>query len=217
MLAGASDEAEAFADALRNIGFNVATLPGQALADLPWPAPASTLAFDVSTLRMTIGNQTVALPYDTDLVGVYCRPPADRFLKPTVNLGRAVASGHGPTISEAIQRTSILDLYFLEGGALQRVTVLPGVLDLDGDRVLKELGKRAKALRLDTRLAGVRPRAPFLSHGSFDGSERRRYSFGTLLLRDVLESIAFELRSVPQYEFGSRLSYALRPLAAPGG
>jgi hypothetical protein len=34
------------------------------------------------------------------------------------------------------------------------------------------------------------------------------------MLREVLESIAPELRAVPQYEFGSRLAYALSPVEA---
>jgi hypothetical protein len=126
-----------------------------------------------------------------------------------------VASGHGPTIAEAIQRTSIVDLYFREGETLRRITIVPHLLDVDGDRVLNEIGRRFKRLRLDTRLAGVRPRAPFVVGAGFDVSDRRRYSFGTLMLREVLESISPELGIVPQYELGSRLAYALEPLSLP--
>jgi hypothetical protein len=37
------------------------------------------------------------------------------------------------------------------------------------------------------------------------------------MLRQVLESISPELRAIPQYEFGSRLAYALSPLGASSG
>ena len=38
---------------------------------------------------------------------------------------------------------------------------------------------------------------------------RKLFSFGTLLLRQVLESISPELRDIPQYELGSRLAYLM--------
>jgi hypothetical protein len=43
----------------------------------------------------------------------------------------------------------------------------------------------------------------------FDPDMRKRYAFGTLLLRNLLESISSELRDVTQYELGSRLAYVL--------
>jgi hypothetical protein len=209
-----AESAAELAAALRGTGFNVAILNGAALADLPWPDPVSTLAFDLSSLQATTRSDGVSIPYDAEVVGVHCRPPVDRSVSSAVNLERAVASEHGPTIAEAIQRRSILDLYFREGGSLRRATIVPDLLKSDGERVKKELIRRLERLRLDDRLAGVRPRAPFVSSEGFEGSERRRYSFGTLMLREVLESISPELRAVPQYEFGSRLAYALNPLGA---
>jgi len=220
MLAAGPDEAGAFAEALRATGFDVSILNGEALTGIPWPYPVSSLALDVSCLRGAIREEGVTIPYDAPVVGVYCRPPKSRPMRstparsarPAVELDRAVASGHGPTIAQAIQEMTILDLYFREEGVLRRATVLPSVLDVDGERLLKDLGTRFENLRLDSRLAGVRPRAPFTVERGFAGSERRRYSFGTLSLRYVLEAIAPELGTVPQYELGSRLSYALGPL-----
>ena len=137
-------------------------------------------------------------------------------MKPTVDLVQAIASGHGPTIAEAIQWMSNLDLYFRDEGSLRRISIVPDLLELDGEHVAKELGRRFKCLRVDARLAGVRPRARFvMGEGGFDRNPRKRYSFGTPLLRHVLESISLELRGVPQYELGSRLAYALSPLGAP--
>ncbi len=220
MLASGREEAGEFAGALGATGFRVSILDGTALTGVPWPYPVSSLALDVSCLRGAMGEGAVTIPYDAPVVGVYCRPPKSRPMRsaparsaqPAVELDRAVASGHGPTIAQAIQHMTILDLYFREEGLLRRATILPTVLDVDGERLLKDLGARFERLRLDTRLAGVRPRAPFTVERGFSGSERRRYSFGTLSLRYVLEAIAPELGTIPQYELGSRLSYALGPL-----
>lgn len=130
-----------------------------------------------------------------------------------VQIERAVASEHGPTIADAIHRRTILDLYFRDGPTLRRATIVPEMLDLDGERVLRDLRRRFERLRVDDRLAGVRPRLPYQwRHDGSEVQERRRYSYGTLMLYRVLASIAPELRAVPQYELGSRLAYALSPL-----
>jgi hypothetical protein len=207
-----------FAAALRATGFDVSILDGAILAAMPWPDPVSTLAFDASHLQATIRDEGVAIPYDAEVVAVHCAPPDDRPTVPTtsrtstLDLERAVASGHGPTIAEAVQRRSILDLYFRDAGSLRRATIVPDLLKSEMGPVKKEVVRRFRSLRLDDRLAGVRPRAPFGVGAGFDGRDRRRYSFGTQMLREVLESIAPELRAIPQYEFGSRLAYALGPI-----
>jgi hypothetical protein len=214
MFASDAESAASFASSLRGAGFDVVVLGGGTLCDPPWPDPVSTLAFDVSFLSATTRGEVIRVPYDAEVVGVHCQPPDYRTMRPSEDLERAIASEHGPTIAEAMQLTSILDLYFREEGSLRRVTLVPDRLKLEPAQLLKEIGRRFKHLELDARLVGVRPRAPFGTGKGFDGSERRRYSFGTLMLREVLESIAPELRAVPQYEFGSRLAYALSPLGA---
>lgn len=214
MFASDAQSSAQFASFLRGTGFDVAVLAGDTLCDPAWPDPVSTLVFDTSSLQATTLGEGFRVPYDAEVVGVHCQPPDYRSMRPGEELERAIASAHGPTIAEAIQRTSIIDLYYREEGSLRRVTIVPDRLRLQPADVLKELERRFKHLELDARLVGVRPRAPFSMGGGFDGSERRRYSFGTLMLRQVLESIAAELRAIPQYEFGSRLAYALSPLGA---
>jgi hypothetical protein len=218
--ASAPDKAVKLAVAMRKTGFKVTILHGAALAGLPWPDPVTYLAFDESSLRATVGGEGIEIAYDTEVVGVFCQPPADFSVERTVDLGQAIASGHGPTIAEAIQWRTNIDLYFLSAGSLRRVSIVPHMFDMDGDDVVTELGRRFNALRLDRRLAGVRPRARFVRREEgephLDTTLRRRYSFGTRLLSDLLGSISPELRSVPQYEFGSRMAYALNPLAVQG-
>jgi len=209
--------AHRLAAALRAAGFDVAVLPGAALTEMAWPDPVETLALDASHLEATVRHEGISLPYDAEVLGVYCRPPADRSLASLTDLRRALTTGHGPTIAEAIGRRSIIDLYFRDRGSLRRVTVVPDLLELDGERVVKDLVRRLPGLRLDRRLEGIRPRAPFaVGRPGSEGPERRRYSFGTLRLYEALGSIAPELASASQFELGSRLAYVLSPLRASG-
>jgi len=213
MHASDRDEAVRFGAALKRAGFKVQILDGARLTDPEWPEPISGLVFDASSLLATSVTEAVRVPYDAEVLAVVCQPPNYRHTRVPEELGRAIASGHGPTIAEAIQLMSVVDLYFRDASALRRVTIVPERLKLETDVVLKDMGRRFKRLKVDARLKGVRPRAPFSIGQGFDGSERRRYSFGTMMLRQVLESIAPELRAVPQYEFGSRLAYALSGLS----
>ncbi len=221
MSASPGAEAAAFAYELRSTGFRVAIVPGAALSDVPWPRPVSTLKFDMSSLSAATREGGLTIPYDAEVVAVRCQTPpprvgvATRIAPPsTGDLERAAARGHGPTIAEAIDSRHMLDLYFRarEGGAVQRATVVPDLLEVDGERLRKEIAERFPRLRLDERLVGVQPRVPYRPGTAHQGPERRRYSFGTPMLFDVLESIAPELATVPQYEFGSRLAYAMSPL-----
>ena len=220
MEAAGPEQASEFAEALGSTGFNVVMLPGGVLAEVPWPDPVSTMTLDATSLQMSTRADSYRLAYDADVLGVYCRPPQEPATSSTVQIERAIASEHGPTIADAIHRRTILDLYFRDGPALRRATVVPELLKLDAERVVRDLRRRFEHLRLDDRLAGVRPRLPYQRLGeAAEGAERRRYSFGTHMLYHVLESISPELRAVPQYELGSRLAYALSPSSrrAAGG
>jgi len=214
MFASDPARAEEFARALADTGMSVSVVPGGTLSEIPWPEPVSSLSFDVSHLRVTVQNEGVDVPYDAEIVGVHYRPPVERSLVEAVNLERAVASGHGPTIAQAIQRKEVVDLYFLDDGTVRRITIVPELLRAEADHLMKQLGRRCKRLALDERLVGVRPRAPWTPDAHAHATERRRFSYGTLLLMQVLESISPELRAIPQLELGSRLAYALRPLGA---
>ena len=208
--ASGAEEAAEFADSLRNAGLTVAVLDGEALVGLPWPDPISALVFDESGMRATVLDGTVQVPYNAEVVAVYCQPPGDFSMNPAVDPAQAVASGHGPTIAEAIQWTSNLDLYVEQEGSLRRISIVPHLSGVDAVSVIDELERRFRRLHLDTRLAGVRPRSRFImGEAGFNPDQRKRYSFGTLLLCHILESISPELRDVPQYELGSRIAYAL--------
>jgi hypothetical protein len=205
--------AEEWAAALRSTGFDVAVVPGHALLEVPWPDPVESLVLDTSHLEATVRGKRVRISYDVGVFGVSCRPPTDRSLPSPASLRRVVAGASSAGIVDAIAHRSIVDLFVREEGTLRRVTIVPDVLELDGQRVLKDLTARLRQLRLDRRLEGVKPRAPFAADGPIHaGPQRRRYSFGTLLLQEALERIEPGLGSVSQLELGSRLAYALNPL-----
>ncbi len=165
------------------------------------------------------------MPYANPVVGVYCKPPPDFTGGEAALEGLATLVGGrtGPSVSEAIQWLPVLDLFSGREGGLQRLSIVRGVTDFTGLGDLRggtdaedmattvaECESRFDRLTLDTRLENVRPRRRFLAgDASFDPDLRKMYSFGTLLLRQVLDSISSELRDVTQYEFGARLGYVL--------
>ena len=129
----------------------------------------------------------------------------------------------GPEIAEALEWMTNLDLYFARGGELRRISIVQDVTEFSGLGHLKrptvaddmaatvtECQRRFDNIELDTRLENVRPRHRFVAgEADFDMDLRKLFSFGTLLLRQVLDSISPELRDIPQYELGSRLAYLM--------
>ena len=221
--ASAAGEAAEFASALRDTGLTISLLDGARLTNLPWPSPASSLAFDAAGLTVELNNGIVHLPYDAAVVGVYCKPPSDFSMRTGVNTADAVARGDGPAICEAIQWMANLDLYYKDSAVLRRISIVGDLADFSSlgplrrpsskenmAVVLEQCQSRFSAMRLDARLENVRPRQRFImGEAGFDPDQRKRYSFGTLLLCHVLDSISPELRDLPQFELGSRLGYAL--------
>jgi hypothetical protein len=222
----ASDAREAteFAAELRATGLSVAVIDGAELDDIPWPDPVTALAFDDDGITASLHTHDVHISYDQPLLGVYSKPPAGFSMRSDVNVVAAIERGDGPAIAEGIQWMTILDLYFRDGGRLRRISIVPSLADFSSlgalrgttaaetmKSILDECEGRFGALELDTRLEDVRPRQRFImGEAGFDPDLRKRYSFGTLLLCHVLDSISAELRDVPQYELGSRMAYALR-------
>jgi hypothetical protein len=191
----------------------------------------SSIVFDGDGLTASLLDEDIHLPYDAAVMGVYCKPPSGFFMQATVDASAAVERGDGPAVAEGIQWMSRLDLYFGDPDAPRRVTIVPDLADFSSlgplrassvnetmASILGECRERFGRLHLDTRHMDVRPRSRFvMGEAGFDPDMRKRYSFGTLLLCHVLESISPELRDVPQYELGSRMAYALRPLGDGSG
>jgi hypothetical protein len=214
------DRAREFATSLRAAGMSLKIIDGHDLATIPWPVPVSSFSFGVDWLAAQVGDEDIEIPYDTPLVGVYCKPPSDFDPEP----GTGLAPGdRGLAIAEAIEWSTNLDLYFSRGGEVQRLSIVQEHVDFSGlgDRSLataeenmaltvSELEYRFHNLKLDRRLENVRPRTRLrLGDSTFELDMRKLFSFGTLLLRQVLESVEPGLGDMTQHEFGSRIAYLL--------
>lgn len=192
--------------ALKAAGIHVEMREAHALAEVPWPTLVSTFDFRSTGLLARSGSQAFEIGYDEPVFGVYCEPPAD-FRPPegAPDPDDGVVRV-GPAAAEALEWVSHLDLYFGGNGPRRRIAITGESLVA----MVDECKGRFRRLVLDSRLEGVRPRRRFVAgEQGFDPDMRKRYAFGTLLLRHLLEEISPELRDVTQYELGSRLAYVL--------
>ena len=73
-----------------------------------------------------------------------------------------------------------------------------------------ECERRFDDLDIDDRLVDIRPRQRPMVGTTKDREDRRLFSFGTLALSVLLESVSPELKDLTQYDLGSRLSYLMR-------
>lgn len=211
------------ADALTDAGLSVRVFDCALLARVPWGTPVSTFAFDDEGLRVRAGGEETEIAAEEPVLAVYCEPPVG-FQAPFSR--RTKGASPGLSFAEEVEWMPRLDLYFEHDGVLDRVTLVQGVTDFSGlgdargeddlasvRAAVAECERRFADLRLDARLEHVRPRQRFvMGETGFDIDLRKLYSFGTLLLRQVLDSVSPELRDLPQYELGSRMSCVLKPL-----
>ncbi len=209
-----------FSHLLRDAGLRVVVIEGEALARVPWPAPVSTLTFAPQGLAGRFRDRDLLIRYDEPVLGVLCRPPAG-YTRPSAP--PLESASEGLAIAESIDGMTILDLYVEREGVLERVTVAMEAIDPTSlgslrrpspadsmSAVIEECTRRFPRFWLDARLDGVRPRRRFVpGEGGFNADLRKHYSFGTLLLRHALGSISDDLKDLPHYEFGSRLSCAV--------
>jgi len=213
------DYATGIAESYTRAGVRVAAMDGRDLAALPWPEPVASFEFTGKGLIAHMQNREVELTYASSVVGVYCKPPSDFQVEATEKTMEPGSSG--PDIAEAIEWMANLDLYFVQDGALQRISIVQDLTDFSGlgrrrqgtaaedmAETVAGITRRFTRMHLDSRLENVRPRRRFRGgDAEFNPDTRQRFSFGTLLLRGILTSIAPELGDLTQYELGSRLGY----------
>jgi hypothetical protein len=221
----ATDPAPAvdFAGSLRNAGLRVAVIDGQQLSTIPWPAPVAAFAFGDEGLVAQRGSAVVELRYDEPVLAVFCKPPDGVTAPESAGSASPEASNDGLRLAEALEWMPSLDLYAARDGRVERVSIATDRADFSGLGALQgatpseSLGhtlaacrERFEQIEIDARLRDVRPRQRFVMGArDFDYDLRKLYSFGTLLLRQVLDSIAPELKDLTQYELGSRLAYVV--------
>lgn len=198
------------AEELQGQGLRTRVIAGDVLAELPWPRLATDVSFGESALEARFHDGPVTVPYSASVWAVSCIPPEGFSKKAQVSLHEAMSSSGGPTVAEALEWTPHLDLYAVTPRGTGRISFVESPR-----RVLDEVERLFHRVRVDRRLEGVRPRQRFVAgEAGFDIDLRKAFSFGTLLLRQVLQSISEELRDLPQYEYASRLSFATRPRSA---
>lgn len=188
-------------------GLQTRVIAGDALAELSWPRLAVDLSFGQNALVANVEGGTVTIPYSASVWCVSCNPPEGFSKEAQVTLHEAMASSGGPTVAEALEWTHHVDLYAVTVEGARRLSIVE-----DPRTALEEIERLFHRVGVDRRLDGVRPRQRFVAgEAGFDLDLRKAFSFGTLLLRQVLQSISEELRDLPQYEFASRVSFATRP------
>jgi len=192
---------------LKAAGVRVEMRDGAELARLPWPTLVSSWEFGDAGLDVRAGSESVEIRYDEPVFGVFCEPPSDFRAPAGVPDAADGMVRVGPVAAEALEWVAHLDLYYQRSGVPRRLSIAGGSMVA----MVDECRTRFHRLEIDARLEGVRPRRRFLAgEQGFDLDMRKRYAFGTLLLRHVLESISPDLRDVTQYELGSRLAYVLK-------
>lgn len=205
LAATGTQRAHELADELTAAGLHTRVIPGHDLAEIPWPRLARNPSFGPDGLVARAGEETVEIPYSADVWCVSCRPPEGLTTRSSVTMAE-VEGVAGPQVAEALEWTPHLDVYYGSGGVQRRITLVDDV-----PHSLEEIERLFHRVGVDRRLEGIRPRQRFVAGDQgFDIDLRKAFSFGTLLLRQVLQSISEDLRDLPQFEFASRLSFATR-------
>ncbi|NNL31381.1 MAG: hypothetical protein HKO77_10175 [Gemmatimonadetes bacterium] len=207
LAASGPQRAHDIAEELRAGGLHTRVIAGDGLAALPWSRLATDLSFGEDALEARVHEGSITIPYSASMWAVSCMPPSGFSKESKVSLHEAMASRGGPTVAEALEWTPHLDLYAVTEEGVGRLSIVEAPR-----AALEEFERRFHRVGVDRRLDGVRPRQRFVAgEAGFDIDLRKAFSFGTLLLRQVLQSVSEELRDLPQYEYASRLSFATRP------
>lgn len=207
VLAAADGErARGMAGALASVGLDVRVVDSEALARAPWPTPAASHAFEDDSLVVRTGGREIRIGYGEPVVGVSCRPPSG-FAPPERVLPEehALSGDPGPALTEPLEWVEHLDLYVIGETSVKRFAIVDDVSD-----AVRQCERRFERITMDRRLEDVRPRQRFIAgQDAFDLDMRKAFSFGTLLLRQLLDSVSADLRDLTQYEYGSRLAFAM--------
>lgn len=205
--ADADDDAiSATANYLREAGFRFCEMHGQDIADVPNQQSVNSFSFGDSSLELNIGQTRLQLGYDRQVFAILCQPQAK---------GK----------SESADRIPFLDLITTREGELNRATVFETVADFSGlpetpkdsadnlAMLVAELENRCSQVNIDKRLVGMRLRDRQTVPAVPDPDQargRKRYSYATSELANLLESIAPDLKDISQPDLSSRLIYLTR-------
>lgn len=188
---------EAAAAGLREAAFNVAVVPGRALAEIPGRRPAPLFTFEQDALVLD-AEECARLSYDVPLV--------------------AVQFSARPGETKGFVPTPFLDLYGLADGVLRRWTVSQGLTEFTGlgtratasfgtnvQMLAGEIEKRFPFATVDRRLVNMQVRRRVGTPPP--GVQRRGFSYATAPLNALLERLKPGLSEIEHQELASQLVF----------
>lgn len=230
-----SDRLEGTAKTLRTAGLNVALVASRALATVPGRSIVKTFAFTDEGLVLRSGEENIALSYDAPLLAVFCQPIHYRRSGSDIALRDVVGrrtSGFlamkeqqprfsGPTPKDVEEEDPpFVDFYTMQDGAPRRLSVMQTGVDFSGLHMrwrraadnmllfLAECQDRFQNAKVDRRLVGLRVRQSVsMTQQAAPASRRHGFSYATIALVRLLESISPDLRGLSDPELSSRLIY----------
>jgi hypothetical protein len=204
------DAISATAEYLKESGFRFCVMHGQDIADVPNQQSVQAFSFEDSSLVLNLGHTELKVEYDSPVFAILCQPQAK-------DKGQVADRN-----TEVSKRTPFLDIITTQGGKLGRASVFETVADFSGlpetpkdsadnlAMLVAELENRFTQKRVDKRLVGMRLRDKQTISavpGQDPDRERKRYSYATRELANLLESITADLKDISQPDLSSRLIY----------
>ena len=239
---------EESATELTAAGLHVAVVPGDALGAIPPREHVKSFALADAGFVATLEDGEVTLPYDAPATAIYCTPRAPSGLDAATTGSRSGITegiarrssavfmtrdslvgfgGLGGRSSQAggaeggPAESSFLDVFFSDGGAARRITIVQNTVDFAGlgemalpndttnmEMLVQEFEDRFTSGSVDRRLVNMQPRQrPMVGKPAPEHPERKGFSFATEALNRLLESISPELKDASQFELSSRLAF----------
>ncbi len=207
------------------------------LAQVPPQTQVESFSFAETGLVARWDDSEVTIPYDAETIAVFCQPGGDvaesessgRGLSARLSHGSAYTGTHGRSSLSSLasqlsatHSSTFLDLYVALDGDLQRISFVEATVDFAGLHMrlpratdnmvmfVAECEDRFTNAQFDRRLVGMllrkRRTAPTQPPPQTSG-QRRRLSFATPALTDLLEKVSDDLKDASQPDFSSRLVY----------
>ena len=198
-------EMEDAARTLREAGLNVVIAAGKDLANIPAAAAVKSFSFTDTDLVASLEDFEVGLSYDAPIVAVFCKAPEGSSAELTWPTGSALLDIYGSRRGELLRISFVQEVVNFSGlGDLKLPTAEGNML-----RFVAECERRFTKAHFDRRLVDVRLRMSLIIDTTArpPHEQRKGFSDATTALAKLLESISPDLRSIGQFELGSRLAY----------
>lgn len=219
---------------LEAIGCRVAVLDAGELTTVPGRSRVRSFEFGEEGFVAHLDDGEIVVAYDDPMVGIYCRPRELVRVPGQAARGRRTssmlsyrdrileASGGTEQPPDSVDHVAFLDLFLLDEGPANRITVLQNAVNFAGlgrvepraatnmDNLVATTESRFARGTFDRRLVGMQLRSR-LGGARPPGAEHRQgFSFGSPGLSRLLGSVDESLADASQAEISSRLAYLTR-------